>query len=156
MIAILQRVLQASVTVENTVVSQIGPGLLVFLGVHNDDGEQDVSYMAHKIPSLRIFSDEQGKMNYPLRDIPGELLMVSQFTLLARTSKGRRPSFENAAPPAHAQALLLTLCQQLEKTGLKVKQGVFGAHMRVSLENDGPVTLMLNSRDDPKPHSIKT
>ncbi len=147
MIAILQRVLQASVTVEKTVVSQIGPGLLVFLGVHKDDGDQDVSYMANKIPSLRIFSDEQGKMNHALLATSGELLMVSQFTLLARTSKGRRPIFEEAALPSNAQPLFLSLYQELEKTGLRVKQGVFGAQMQISLENDGPVTIILNSRE---------
>ncbi len=147
MIAVIQRVSQASITVEKTLVSQIGQGLLVLVGVEKDDTDQDTAFMVNKIPTLRIFSDDRGKMNRSIQDCGGELLMVSQFTLLANTARGRRPSFEHAAPPKEAQVLFQNLCEQLAETGLTVKEGVFGAHMGVLLENDGPVTLILHSRE---------
>ena len=147
MITVIQRVSRASITVGEDVVSQIGQGLLVLVGVEKTDTDQDIAFMVNKIPALRIFSDDQGKMNLALQDCGGELLMVSQFTLLANTNRGRRPSFEHAAPPEEAQALFQNLCEQLAGRGLRVKQGVFGAHMGVLLENDGPVTLILQSRE---------
>ena len=144
--AVLQRVLEASVSVEGKEVSRIGPGLLVLLGVGPEDGETDVEWMAQKLSGLRIFPDEQGKMNLGLLDTHRALLLVSQFTLFADTRKGKRPSFIGAAPPELANALYERCGKRLRELGLTVGQGVFGADMKVALVNDGPVTLWLDSR----------
>ena len=146
MIALIRRVTRASVTVDNFCLASIRQGLLVLLGISKGDGEPDVQFMVDKIPRLRIFSDPQGRMNHSLQDIEGELLLVSQFTLLANTTKGRRPSFEYAAPPELAQPLYQSLLEQLQSLGIMIQSGRFGASMNVSLENDGPVTLILDSR----------
>jgi D-tyrosyl-tRNA(Tyr) deacylase len=127
-------------------VGQIGSGLLVLLGVAKDDGETDSRYLVEKIRTLRIFSDEQGKMNRSLVDVEGSVLLVSQFTLLGRTANGRRPSFDEAAPPEEAKRLYEQVVAGLQHLGTHVETGVFGADMQVELLNDGPVTLVLDSR----------
>ena len=145
--AVLQRVTSASVTVDETLVGQITLGLLVLLGVEKGDREQDGRYLAEKIRTLRIFSDDQGKMNRSLVDVGGAVLLVSQFTLLGRTANGRRPSFEEAAPPDKAKRLYEQVAAELRAQGTLVETGVFAAHMQVALVNDGPVTFVLNSRE---------
>jgi D-aminoacyl-tRNA deacylase len=143
--ALLQRVSHASVTVDGKVVGQIGQGLLVLLGVGQDDSEIEVKTLADKIVQLRIFGDDEGKMNRSLLDTGGEVLVVSQFTLYADTRKGRRPSFTDAAPPAIAEPLVERFKDTIAAYGLKVAGGIFGAHMDVELLNDGPVTIWLDS-----------
>ncbi len=143
--ALLQRVSHASVTVDEQVVGQIGQGLLVLLGVGRNDSEIQVKTLADKIVYLRIFGDEEGKMNRSLLDIEGEVLVVSQFTLYADTRRGRRPSFTDAAPPDVAEPLCERFKDAVAAYGLKVAGGVFGAHMDVELLNDGPVTIWLES-----------
>lgn len=145
--AVLQRVTQASVTVDGAVVATIAKGLLVLVGVARGDEESDGRYLVEKIRTLRIFPDEQGKMNQSLTDVGGAVLLVSQFTLLGRTTLGRRPSFDGAAPPGEAKRLYEQLAAELRAQGTPVETGVFAAHMRVSLLNDGPVTFVLDSRD---------
>ena len=145
--ALLQRVTKASVSVGGEVVGSIGPGLVVFVGVANGDSERDVQYLAEKTTGLRIFDDGQGRLNLSVQDIGGELLLVSQFTLLADTRKGRRPSFTDAAPPAQAEALFNQFVEQVRATGLKVATGRFQQCMQVEIHNDGPVTIMLDSRE---------
>ena len=145
--ALLQRVTRASVSLENEEVGRIGRGLVVFLGVANGDTEKDVQYLAQKIVNLRIFSDEEGKFNLSALDIEGELLLVSQFTLLADTRKGRRPSFIEAAPPAQAEELFEYFVEQTRASGLKVETGRFQQYMQVEIHNDGPVTILLDSRE---------
>jgi D-aminoacyl-tRNA deacylase len=145
--AVMQRVKEASVSVEGKEVSRIGPGLLVLLGVGQGDGETDVEWMAQKLAGLRIFSDAQGKMNLSLLDTHRALLLVSQFTLFADTKKGKRPSFLGAAPPEQAKALYVTCAERLRALGLNVLEGIFAADMQVQLVNDGPVTLWLDSRE---------
>ena len=140
MIAVIQAVAQASVTVESLRIATIGPGLLVLLGVARGDTDSDVRFMVEKIPQLRIFADTQGHMNHSLHDIHGELLLVSQFTLLANTAKGRRPGFEEA------QRYYQNVLEQFQALGLPVQGGRFGESMIVSLDNEGPITLILNSR----------
>lgn len=147
--AILQRVTSASVEVDGTVVGQIGAGLLVFVGVAKGDEEADCRYLVEKLRTFRIFSDEQGKMNRSLVDAGGSILLVSQFTLLGSTANGRRPSFDGAAPPDVARRLYEQVAADLRKAGTSVETGVFAAHMRVALVNDGPVTFALDSRDKP-------
>lgn len=147
--AIVQRVTSASVEVGGTVVGQIGTGLLVLLGVAKGDGEADCRYLAEKLRTFRIFSDERGKMNRSLGDVGGSVLLISQFTLLGSTANGRRPSFDGAAPPDIARRLYEQVADDLRTTGTSVETGVFAAHMRVSLVNDGPVTFALDSRDKP-------
>ena len=141
---VLQRVAKASVGVGEEVVGGIGPGLLLLVGVAAEDGEQQVEEAARKIAGLRIFEDAEGKMNLDLVQAGGALLVVSQFTLLASTDRGRRPSFERAAPPAAAEPLIGRFVERLRAAGLQVETGRFGAHMRVALVNDGPVTLVLD------------
>jgi D-tyrosyl-tRNA(Tyr) deacylase len=143
--AVIQRVTKASVHVEGKTVGQIGSGLLVLLGVAKDDGETDSRYLVEKIRTLRIFSDEQGKMNRSLVDVEGSVLLVSQFTLLGRTSNGRRPSFDEAAPPDEAKRLYEQVVAGLQHWGTHVETGVFAADMQVELLNDGPVTFVLDS-----------
>ena len=145
--AILQRVTSASVEVDGTVVGQIGTGLLVFVGVAKGDEEADGRYLVEKLRTFRIFSDEQGKMNRSLVDVGGSVLLVSQFTLLGSTANGRRPSFDDAAPPDIAKRLYEQVAVDLRAAGTPVETGQFAAHMRVLLENDGPVTFVLDSRD---------
>jgi D-aminoacyl-tRNA deacylase len=145
--AVLQRVTSASVEVDGTVVGKIGTGLLVLLGVANGDGEVDCRYLAEKLRTFRIFSDEQGKMNRSLVDVGGAVLLVSQFTLLGNTANGRRPSFEGAAPPDEAKRLYEQVAANLRASGTLVETGIFAAHMQVELLNDGPVTFVLDSRD---------
>jgi D-tyrosyl-tRNA(Tyr) deacylase len=144
--AVVQRVRSASVTVNDAIVGQIGPGLVVFIGVANDDGPADVQYLATKIRELRIFPDDQGKMNRSVGEGGGAVLVVSQFTLQADCRKGRRPSFDAAAPPALAQPLYEEVVRQLREAGLTVATGTFQAHMSVALVNDGPVTMLLDSK----------
>jgi len=145
--AVIQRVTHASVEVDGKVVGKIRAGLLVLLGVARGDTEADVSYLVEKIPALRIFSDEAGKMNRSLAELGGGLLAVSQFTLLGDTKKGRRPGFDQAADPDTARRLFDHFVGTLRNsTDLTVETGVFGAHMKVELLNDGPVTFILDSR----------
>ena len=144
---LLQRVSRASVSVGGEVVGSIGRGLAVLVGVAGGDSEQDVAYLAQKTVNLRLFPDEAGRFNLSALDIKGELLVVSQFTLLADTRRGRRPSFTEAAPPAQAEALFEQFVEWLGTTGLKVATGRFQQYMQVEIHNDGPVTIMLDSRE---------
>ena len=144
--ALLQRVTRASVSVAGEVVGRIGQGLVIFVGVASGDTEKDVNYLAQKIVNLRIFADDEGRFNLSALDIKGELLVVSQFTLLADTRKGRRPSFVEAAPPAQAEELFERFVEQARATGLKVETGRFQQYMQVEIHNDGPVTILLDSR----------
>jgi len=144
--AVIQRVTRASVHVEGETVGRIESGLLVLLGVAKGDGEADRNYLVEKIRTLRIFSDEQEKMNRSLVDIGGSVLLVSQFMLLGRTTNGRRPSFDEAASPDQAKRLYEQVATDLRQQGILVETGVFAAHMQVELLNDGPVTFVLDSR----------
>jgi len=144
---LLQRVNGASVSVAGEVVGRIGRGLVVFVGVAGGDTEKDAQYLAQKTVNLRIFSDEAGRFNLSALDIKGELLVVSQFTLLADTKKGRRPSFVEAAPPAQAEGLFEQFVEQARVSGLKVETGRFQQYMQVEIHNDGPVTILLDSRE---------
>lgn len=143
--AVVQRVSAASVTVEGRKVGSIGPGLLVLLGVARGDTEKDGEYLAEKLAGLRIFEDEEEKMNRSVAQIGGSILLVSQFTLYGDVRHGRRPSFTQAAPPEEADRLYEDLAQKLRDKGLTVETGQFQAHMEVSLVNDGPVTILLDS-----------
>ena len=145
--ALLQRVTRASVSIGNEEVGKIDQGLVVFLGVASGDTEKDAQYIAQKIVNLRIFADEEGKFNLSALDINAELLLVSQFTLLADTKKGRRPSFTEAAAPVQAEELFQYFVEQARATGLKVATGRFQAYMQVEIHNDGPVTIMLDSSE---------
>lgn len=145
--ALLQRVTGASVSVGDEVVGKIGHGLVIFIGVAIGDTEKDAQYLAQKSASLRIFADETGKFNLSVLDIKGELLAVSQFTLLADTKKGRRPSFTEAASPSEAEELFDQFVKQARATGLKVATGRFQQYMQVEIHNDGPVTILLDSRE---------
>jgi len=145
--ALLQRVSRASVSVGGEVVGKIGRGLVVLVGVASGDTEKDAQYLAQKIANLRIFSDDVGRFNLSALDIKGELLVISQFTLLADTRKGRRPSFTEAAPSAQAEKLFEHFVEQVRATGLKVETGRFQQYMEVEIRNDGPVTILLDSRD---------
>ncbi len=143
--AVIQRVKSASVTVEGRVVSEIREGLLVFLGVAQEDTLADIDYMANKIANLRIFEDDQGRMNLSILDINGEALVVSQFTLYGDCRKGRRPSFIAAARPEKADPLYQEFMDKISQLGVPVKAGIFQAMMDVELINDGPVTMLLDS-----------
>jgi D-tyrosyl-tRNA(Tyr) deacylase len=145
--AVIQRVTSASVRVEGKTVGQIESGLLVLLGVAKGDGESDSRFLIEKIRMLRIFPDEQGKMNRSLVDNGGSVLLVSQFTLLGRTANGRRPSFDDAASSDEAKRLYEQVAAGLRDQGTHVETGVFAAHMQVELLNDGPVTFVLDSRE---------
>jgi D-tyrosyl-tRNA(Tyr) deacylase len=145
--ALLQRVSSAAVTVGGEEVGRIGQGLCVFVGVAAGDNEEDAGYLVSKTINLRIFADAAGKFNLSLLDIKGELLLVSQFTLLADARRGRRPSFTDAAPPAEAARLFEHFVAQARESGLRVATGRFQEHMQVEIHNDGPVTVMLDSRE---------
>lgn len=145
--AVIQRVTSASVEVDGHIVAQIQQGVMVLLGVAKGDDKSDVRYVVDKIMTLRMFSDEQGKMNRSLADVGGAVLLVSQFTLLGRTANGRRPSFDDAAPPEPAQRLYEQVATGLRESGTIVKTGIFASHMQVALVNDGPVTFVLDSRE---------
>jgi D-tyrosyl-tRNA(Tyr) deacylase len=147
---LLQRVRRAAVRVEGATVAEIGGGLLVLLGVEAEDGEKDVCYLADKTAEVRIFRDDQGKMNRSVEEIGGEVLVVSQFTLAASTRRGRRPSFGRAAEPRLAEELYERFVGRLRERGLAVECGIFQAMMDVELVNDGPVTLLL----DPRPGRV--
>jgi D-tyrosyl-tRNA(Tyr) deacylase len=143
--AVIQRVCLAKVTVNTSVAGEIGPGLLVLLGVTATDADADAKFLADKILNLRLFSDDAGKMNRSVLEVRGELLVVSQFTLYGDCRKGRRPSFDAAAPAQHARAMYEMFVEMVKESGLRVATGVFQSHMEVSLVNDGPVTLILDS-----------
>lgn len=141
--ALIQRVKKASVTIENNLYSKIDKGLLIFLGVERSDSEENSIKLAQKVSSLRIFEDENEKMNFSVKDVNGEILVVSQFTLCGDCKKGTRPSFDNAAPPEYANSLYEDFVSRLKSEGLEVKTGKFRAMMDVELINDGPVTFMV-------------
>jgi D-tyrosyl-tRNA(Tyr) deacylase len=143
--AVVQRVTEASVTVGDETVGAIGPGLAILLGVKGSDTSEDARYLAEKTAHLRVFGDDQGRMNLSLLETGGTALVVSQFTLLGDTRRGRRPSYAEAAAPELAESLYLLYCRQLQDQGVTVATGRFGAMMRVHLVNDGPVTLLLDS-----------
>ena len=143
---VIQRVTHASVAVNGETVGKIGKGFMVLIGAQNGDGEADVKYCADKISGLRVFEDEKGKMNLCLADVGGEVLLVSQFTLLADARHGRRPDFIQAARPEAAEPLCDSVKAMLEQKGLRVETGRFRTDMQVSLVNDGPVTILLDSR----------
>jgi D-tyrosyl-tRNA(Tyr) deacylase len=140
---VVQRVTRASVTIDGDVVGAIGPGLLCLVGIGEGDTEEEAHWLAHKTANLRIFADQDDRMNLSVKDIGGEVLVVSQFTLYANTRKGFRPSFVGAAPPKIAEPLVDLYTDAVRKENVPVETGVFGASMDVSLENDGPVTIIL-------------
>jgi len=144
--ALVQRVSRASVSVDGKIVGKIGPGLVVFLGVAQGDSKEDASYLANKVANLRIFADEASKFALSALETRGDILVVSQFTLLADSRKGRRPSFTEAAPPDLAEELYNFFVEQVRSTGLKVETGLFQEHMLVEIYNDGPVTISLESK----------
>ena len=144
--AVIQKVKSSKVMVEDQLVGQIGLGFTVFLGVKIDDDKKDVDYMIQKISGLRIFEDEEGKMNHSLSEVNGEILLISQFTLYGDGRKGRRPSFIEAAPGSKGEELYEAVVEGLREKDIKVEKGSFGAHMEVSIVNDGPVTILLDSR----------
>jgi len=144
--ALIQRVTRGSVSVDGKTTGEIGNGLVILLGVRNGDTEEDAKFLAEKCAHLRVFADEQGKTNLSCQDIGGEMLVVSQFTLYGDARKGRRPSFIHAAPPEISEPLYEKFIGYLEELGFKVGRGVFGAMMTVEIHNDGPVTLMLESK----------
>ena len=143
---VVQRVSRASVTVEGKTTGEVEKGYMVLVGVEQGDGEADMRYCAEKVAGLRVFEDGEGKMNLSVKDVGGAVLVVSQFTLLGDARHGRRPSFSNAARPEEANALYEDFCQALRAAGIRVETGVFQTHMEVSLVNDGPVTILLDSR----------
>ncbi len=147
MIAVVQRVSSSSVKVNEKIIGEIGKGLNVLLGVAKEDTEKEALWLLNKIINLRIFEDSEGKMNLSLLDIKGDLLVISQFTLLANTKKGKRPSFERAGDPSHANALYEYFINIAKNEISKVEQGSFGADMKVDIQNDGPVTIILNTDD---------
>jgi len=144
--AVVQRSNEAFVSVQGEIISEIKKGLVVFLGVSEDDNIDDVKYMAEKIVTLRVFEDDEGKMNKSALDVEAELLIVSQFTLLGDVRKGRRPSFIKAAPPEEANILYEAVVSECKARGINVKKGQFQAEMLVSVANDGPVTILLDSK----------
>ena len=148
MIALIQRVTHASVTVESNIVGRINKGLLVFIGVEKADGPTQASRLVERLIGYRVFSDAEGKMNLSVADCEGELLLVPQFTLAANTAKGMRPSFSSAAAPADGERLFNYLVDEVRQTGLVTQTGQFGANMQVGLVNDGPVTFWLNVPPD--------
>ena len=147
MIAVLQRVTSGNVTIDDRLAGEIDQGLVILLGVMGDDDENDADFLVKKIAGLRIFNDKNGKLNLSIKDINGTALVVSQFTLCADTHKGRRPSFVRAAPPEKGSTLYEDFMKKLEVQGVPVQSGEFGAMINVNIQNDGPVTIVLNSRD---------
>ena len=146
--AVLQRVINSSVSIDGKVHGSVDKDFMILLGVVKDDTKEDADKLIKKIPYLRVFEDENGKMNLSCLDVGGEILVISQFTLCADCSHGRRPSFTNSAPPNEAESLYEYFADELKKTGIsKVETGVFGADMKVSLINDGPVTIVLDSKE---------
>ena len=143
--AVIQRVKEAEVRVDDSVTGKINKGLLVFLGVAEDDTDKDLSYLIDKSVNLRIFEDNQGKMNLSLKDVEGEMLVISQFTIMGDARKGRRPSFTGAGNPVKAEAYYNEFIEQIKNTDIKVESGVFAADMDIELINDGPVTILLDS-----------
>ena len=148
--ALIQRVTSASVNVRNEEVGGIGPGLVVFIGVAREDSENDARYLANKIVNLRIFTSGASEFALSALETKGEILIVSQFTLLANSRKGRRPSFTEAAPPSKAKEVYDFFVNQVRSAGLKVETGIFQEHMLVEIRNDGPVTLLLESKNREK------
>ena len=144
--AVVQRVSRASVTVNGQVTGQIGAGFLVLIGMANGDGPADIEYVSTKVRDLRVFDDGEGRLNLSLKEAGGSVLVVSQFTLLGDVRKGRRPSYDEAAKPEAAEALYLEVIARLRSFGLTVEAGVFRAQMHVELVNDGPVTILIDSR----------
>ena len=140
---VLQRVLRSSVTVDDEVVGEIGRGLTILFGAEKEDADAAVDALAEKVLNLRIFADEQGKMNLSCLNVAGEILVVSQFTLAGDCSRGRRPGFDNAAAPEEAERLYKNFVKKLADSRLKIQEGRFGAHMQVDIVNDGPVTFIL-------------
>lgn len=140
---VVQRVKNATLSVEGKLISEIGQGLVVFLGVGKDDSQKEIEFFSKKIANMRIFEDEKGKMNLSIKDIGGEILLVSQFTLYANTSHGNRPSFFEAEEPQRANLMYEQFCLSLIDYGIPVKKGVFGADMQIIQHNDGPVTIIL-------------
>jgi D-aminoacyl-tRNA deacylase len=149
--AVIQRVSQASVTVDGKTVGEIARGFLVLLGVKRGDTNDDAAYLARKIAKLRVFNDDAGKMNLALEQVGGAVLVVSQFTLYANTRGGNRPSFTDAAAPEDGRRLYGTFCELLRNENLEVQTGIFQAEMKVILENDGPVTIVIDSSERLKP-----
>lgn len=147
--ALVQRVSRCTVRVEGQEISSIGPGLLVLLGVSVRDGREDIDYIVRKVINIRIFDDDEGKLNLSLADKGGEVMVVSQFTLYGDTRKGRRPSYVEAAPPDKAERLYRETCEAFAAAGFPPAQGIFGARMEVELVNDGPVTLLIESPPHP-------
>ncbi len=145
---VIQRVTEASVTVEEQVIGHIGKGIAVLVGVAKGDSEKDADYLVNKLINLRIFMDDEGKMNLSVKDIGGELLIVSQFTLLGDCRKGRRPGFSNAAPPEEADRLYTYFVEHVRSQGFKVETGQFQAMMVVNIQNDGPVTFVVESPEN--------
>ena len=145
--AVIQRVKSASVSVDDKIIGEIATGFLILLGVEQSDTQDDLNYLVKKTIGLRIFKDDNKNMNLSIKDVGGEILVVSQFTLCADTSRGRRPSFIKAANPEEADSMYQQFCEQLTINNLSVQTGKFGAMMDVSLVNDGPVTIMLDSRE---------
>ena len=146
MTGLLQRVNRCSVTVDNHKVSSIGRGLLILLGIHHEDSEDDLQLLSRKCIGLRIFPDEHDRMNLSVKDVGGEILVISQFTLLGDVKRGLRPYFGDAAPPEKANDYYERFMALLEKEGIPVKGGIFGAHMHVDIVNDGPVTIILDTK----------
>ena len=149
--ALVQRVSEASVSAEGQPLARIGRGLVVLLGICRDDDEQDADYLVAKTLNLRVFSDDDGRFNFSAGDVRADLLVISQFTLYADTRKGRRPSFTSAAPPDQARPLFELALAKFCESGLRVETGQFQAHMLVSIQNDGPVTILLDSADKDRP-----
>jgi D-tyrosyl-tRNA(Tyr) deacylase len=141
---VLQRVRSGRVSVDGKVIAEIGRGLVILVGVGQDDGEEEANWLAEKCATLRVFEDQAGKTNLSIQDVAGEAIVVSQFTLYADTSKGRRPSFVKAAPPENAEPLVRQFADHLASQGIPTKTGQFGAHMLVEIDNDGPVTILLD------------
>lgn len=145
--ACIQRVKQANVTIDNEIVGKIDKGLVILLGITHQDTEKEAEYLANKIVNLRIFEDESNKFNLSLLDINGEVLIISQFTLYGDCRKGRRPDFTQAGSPKLAKELYIKFIEMMKKTGIRVAEGKFGAKMLVDIHNDGPVTLILDSKN---------
>lgn len=144
---VVQKVTEASVSVDGETIGKIGMGFMLLVGIGKDDAQEDVHYLVRKVSNLRVFEDEEGRMNRSLKDVDGAILSISQFTLFADTKKGNRPSFINAAPPELGEALYQTFNESLRAEGFLVASGKFGAHMAVSLINDGPVTILIDSKN---------